>query len=93
MDLRISTFPGTAKIVKTGPAHRLNKTSASAEVYTQRDAVTFSGAAGDYQTIRRALAFVPDVRAELTASVRDRISSGNYAVTPADVADKILQTV
>ena len=55
------------------------------------DQVQISSMGKDYQTAKTAVANSPDVREELTASLKERIQNGSYEVNSGDFADKLLK--
>ena len=54
------------------------------------DGIELSGRAQDTVQAQRALRDLPDVRQDRVDSIRAAIESGNYHVSPEDVAEKIL---
>lgn len=56
-----------------------------------RDQVQISSMGKDFQTAKAAVAGSPNVREELTASLKKRIQSGTYDVSGEDFADKLLK--
>lgn len=56
-----------------------------------RDQVQISSMGKDFQTAKAAVAGSPNVREELTASLKERIQSGTYEVSGEDFADKLLK--
>lgn len=55
------------------------------------DQVQISSLGKDIQTAKQAVADSPDIREELTASIKDRIQKGTYEVSDSDFADKLLR--
>ena len=53
-------------------------------------ALEISDAGKDYQTARKALSSVPDVREDLVADIKSRIADGSYYVSNNALADKLL---
>ena len=87
MDMRITgaysaytTYP-----VKNTPAPQKARGQAGT------DSVSISAAASDYQLARRAVADLPDVRANHVAHLRAQIEAGTYQVDTASIAAKILR--
>ncbi len=56
-----------------------------------RDQVQISSMGKDFQTAKTAVANSPDIREELTASLKERIKNGTYEVSGEDFADKLLK--
>ena len=56
-----------------------------------RDTFSLSVQAEDYQLARRAVSRLPDVRQDKVDALQSQIAAGQYSVSPAMVADKILQ--
>lgn len=56
-----------------------------------RDQVQISSMGKDFQIAKAAVAGSPNVREELTASLKERIQSGTYEVSGEDFADKLLK--
>ena len=57
------------------------------------DAVSISSAGKDFQTAKAAVAAAPDVRTELTDSIKARIDAGTYDVSADSFADKLLEKI
>lgn len=57
---------------------------------TEKDQVNLSENAKDFSTIYRMLSDVPEVRTQKVEEIKESMDSGNYHVTAADVAAKIL---
>jgi flagellar biosynthesis anti-sigma factor FlgM len=47
--------------------------------------------AEDYQSARKTVAAVPDIRTERIGSIQARIAAGTYNIAPKDIAAKIFQ--
>ena len=56
-----------------------------------QDTFTMSIQAEDYRLARQAVSRMPDVRWDRVEAVQSQIASGEYAVSPAMVADKIIK--
>lgn len=63
----------------------------SAGASRSSDQLQISSRGMDYQSAKAAVANVPDVREELTASIKARVQNGTYAVDMGAFADKLLQ--
>lgn len=72
-----------------------NTTQAKAPAKTQRkgfsDVVSISSAGKDVQAAKAAVEAAPDVRTELTDSIKARINAGTYNVSAEDFADKLVE--
>lgn len=73
--------------VYEAPAANAKQRSSRAE--EKKDMVTLSTQAKDYQTVKRALSDIPDVRADKINALKAKIDNGTYDVQASDVADKI----
>ena len=71
-------------------AQKVNKTQKASSVH-RADQVHISSIGKDIQTAKQAVADSPDIREELTASIKDRIQRGTYEVSDGDFADKLLR--
>ena len=56
-----------------------------------KDTFSLSAQAGDYQTVRKALAQAPDIREDKVAALSAKVSSGTYSVNANDIAAKMFQ--
>lgn len=72
-----------------------NTTQAKPAAKTQRkgfsDVVSISNAGKDVQTAKAAVEAAPDIRAELTNSIKARMDAGTYDVSADSFADKLLE--
>lgn len=59
----------------------------------KKDEVALSGTAKDFQAIYKLLNTTPDIRQDKVDEIKEKISSGNYNVKAAEVADKILASL
>ncbi|MCL1999544.1 MAG: flagellar biosynthesis anti-sigma factor FlgM [Turicibacter sp.] len=71
-------------------AHTKTKPTTSHRPST--DTFSLSHHAEDYQTARRALASLPDIREDKVASLRHLIQSNQYNIPSSAIAEKILQS-
>jgi negative regulator of flagellin synthesis FlgM len=76
--------PGYDAYAKPAPARKPAKERDGAE----KDVVTTSPAAKEYQYVRQALANVPEIREDKVAAVKRRLESGTYAVPSSEVAER-----
>lgn len=56
----------------------------------QTDTLQLSQTAKDIQTVKQAVKDAPDVRADKVAALKERLASGTYDITGADLAEKLL---
>jgi len=91
MDVRLSNIYSTYGVQ---PA-RNNAVGAKRPEQTkgESDIVSISAQAEDYQTARRAVAAVPDIREDVVNHLRDMIEQGNYKVSAQDVAARIFRAI
>jgi negative regulator of flagellin synthesis FlgM len=61
--------------------------------YSQKDVVSISGKAKDFQTIMKTLKNVPDIRQEKVDELSSKYRSGSYDVSGKDIADKIVDSI
>ncbi len=69
---------------------RIDKTSS---VNGKKDVVSISSQAKDFQTVKKALKDIPDVRQDKINEIAGRYESGQYNIEGKDIADNILRTV
>ena len=92
MDIRVTGAISAYQVYNTNKNDKTRKTSATGND-SGRDAFTLSMQAEDYQQVRNALTQVPDVRTDRVDVIRQRIEAGQYNVSAAAVADRILQNI
>jgi len=74
------------------PASNVSR-SKTEKTFGTKDAFTPSALATDFNVARRAVAASPDVRADRVNDIIERINSGEYNVSAADVARKIIDQI
>lgn len=87
--MRIDNVYGAYRLYDTkgtGRSRRVNNQGTQ-----NRDIFSLSEQAEDYQIARRAVSRIPEVRQEKVDTLQNQISSGQYSVSAAMIADKILQ--
>jgi negative regulator of flagellin synthesis FlgM len=57
------------------------------------DAVSISSTGKDIQTAKAAVAAAPDIRTDLTDSIKGQIDAGTYEVSADSFADKLLEKI
>jgi negative regulator of flagellin synthesis FlgM len=60
---------------------------------SKKDVVSISNQAKDFQTVKKALKEVPDVREDKVRELNERFYSGKYDVKGSDVADRIVKSM
>ena len=70
---------------------KVSQNKQTASTASGSDQLQISSRGKDYQTAKAAVANVPDVREELTASIKAKIQSGTYSVDTSTFADKLLK--
>lgn len=91
MDMRIANAYNTFSVynVKNTPAAK--KQAQQERVNSASDSFTLSDKVADYQTVRKAVAAVPDVREDKVAYFKSRLAEGNYDIDGKDIAAKLFQ--
>lgn len=69
-----------------------SSTDSTAGSASSSDSITISDTAKDMASISSGVKNSPDVRADVVASLKDKIANGQYNVTGRQVADKIVQS-
>ena len=85
--MRIEAYGQVQQLYQT---KKVNKTQQSGSV-SNSDRVQISSLGKDFQIAKAAVAESPDVREELTASIKSKIENGTYYVDNATFAEKLLQ--
>lgn len=85
--MRIEAYSQVQQLYKATKSTRTNRMEKGRPI----DQVQISSAGHDYQIAKRAVEAAPDVREELTASIKSRIDSGNYQVDSDSFAAKLLE--
>jgi negative regulator of flagellin synthesis FlgM len=70
-------------------AQRANKVQKAA-AYASQDKLQISSVGKDYQVAKAAVKASPDVREDLTASIKEQIKNGTYEVKMDSFADKLM---
>lgn len=76
-----------------GKKQNVSKVHKTTGVPSQRDDLSISSQAKDFQTVINALKKVPDVRTEKVKDIEEKVNSGNYQVANKEVADKMIQVM
>ena len=77
----------------SGKQKNVNKISKTEGTAPKRDVVSISSQAKDYQTIKKALRDIPDIRTDKVAELSDRYEAGKYDVKGSEVVDKIMKSI
>lgn len=85
--MRIEAYGQVQHLYQT---KKVNKTQQSGSV-SFSDQIQISSLGKDFQTARAAVAESPDIREELTASIKSKVQNGTYQVDNAAFAEKLLQ--
>ena len=85
--MRIEAYSPVQQMYQTKKA---NKAQQSASV-SFSDQLQISSLGKDFQTAKAAVAASPDVRAELTDSIKVKVQNGTYEVDNGTFAEKLLQ--
>jgi len=79
----VSAAQEVAQISQTNRVDRANTIDIKGEKFA------LSTSAKDFQSVKKLLSEMPDVRQNIVEEVKQRIEGGNYDVSSYDVADKI----
>lgn len=86
--MRIEAYSQVQQLYKSQKTSRSTASNAAGSV---KDQVQISGLGKDIQTAKAALAATPDIREELTASVKASVQNGTYHVDNSSFAAKLLE--
>lgn len=84
--MRIEAYTQVQQLYQSQKANHTAKPGAAGA----RDKVQISSIGKDIQTAKAALADAPDIREELTASIKERVQNGTYEVSNESFAAKLL---
>ncbi|MBO4291241.1 MAG: flagellar biosynthesis anti-sigma factor FlgM [Lachnospiraceae bacterium] len=85
--MRIESYSQIQKAYQTQKMARPQKTGTVAPA----DRVQISSIGKDFQTAKAAVSASPDIRENVTASIKSRIQDGSYKVSAESFADKLMQ--
>ena len=85
--MRIEAYSQVQQMYQT---KKVNKAPQSGSV-SRADQVQNSSLGKDFQTAKAAVAASPDIREDLTASIKAKVQNGTYAVDNGTFAEKLLQ--
>lgn len=86
--MRIEAYTQVQQLYK---AQKTSRSTASASIGSAKDQLQISSIGKDFQTAKTALAATPDIREELTASVKASVQNGTYSVDNSSFAAKLLE--
>ena len=90
MITNVSGVLETYKVYKTDEKYPVLKTGRQEDL---KDTVAISDKAQDYQSVRIALANVPDVREELVAAIKMKYEANKNVVSASEIADKLIDKI
>ncbi|MCH5338433.1 MAG: flagellar biosynthesis anti-sigma factor FlgM [Acetatifactor sp.] len=85
--MRIEAYSQVQQMYQTKKVNKAQKTGGA----SQSKQLQISSVGKDLQTAKTAVAGSPDVREELTASIKAKVQSGTYQVDNGTFAEKLLQ--
>ena len=85
--MRIEAYNQVQSVYQTQKARQTQKANA---VSRPSDQISISSFGKDLQVAKAALANTPDIREDLTASVKEQVKNGTYNVSAESFADKLL---
>lgn len=86
--MRIEAYTQVQQLYKT---QKVNRGAQAANVSSAKDQLQISSIGKDIQTAKAALAGTPDIREEMTSSIKTSIQNGTYQVDNSSFADKLLE--
>lgn len=86
--MRIEAYSQVQQLYKT---QKTSHSAAASAAGSSKDQLEISSRGKDIQTAKAALAATPDVREDLTASVKASVQSGSYKVDNSKFAAKLLE--
>lgn len=86
--MRIEAYSQVQQLYKT---QKTSHSTAAGAAGASKDQLEISSRGKDIQTAKAALAATPDIREDLTASVKASVQSGDYKVDNSSFAAKLLE--
>lgn len=86
--MRIEAYSQVQQLYK---AQKTSHSTAAGTAGGSKDQLEISSRGKDIQTAKAALAATPDVREDLTASIKASVQSGDYKVDNSSFAAKLLE--
>ena len=87
--MRIEAYNKVSSIYQASKPQNVGKTSSKPKKYDQ---VEISRAGCDYQTAKKALNNIPDVRQDKIDEIKRCMASGTYNISMQEVADKMINS-
>lgn len=87
MDMSISRVSQAYGVYQTDRTTSKGKTGKTAE---SKDMIALSSQAKDFQSVMKALANTPDIREDKVAAIKSRMDTGQYDVSAADIASRLV---
>jgi negative regulator of flagellin synthesis FlgM len=85
--MRIEAYNQVQQLYRSQRVNKNQKTTKT----TFADQVQISSIGKDIQTAKAAVKASPDVRAELTGPIKEKIQNGTYSVDTSSFAEKLIQ--
>jgi negative regulator of flagellin synthesis FlgM len=89
--MKITDDPTPVKLVKIPDNHADEPRPEGRSPSLRKDRVSFSPQARERLNARRALAAIPDIRAEKVEEIKARIADGSYRIDSEQIADKMIR--
>ena len=86
--MRIEAYSQVQQLYKSQKVKRTENTKSAAYI---SDQLHISNAGKDFQTAKAAIAAAPDIREDLTDSIKTSVQNGTYSVDNGTFAEKLLQ--
>lgn len=86
--MRIEAYTQVQQLYKS---QKPGRSAVSSATVSARDQLQISSIGKDIQTAKAALAATPDIREDLTASVKASVQNGTYSVDNSTFAAKLLE--
>lgn len=84
--MRIDAYNQISQLYQAGKPKKIAKKSEA----TVKEQYTVSSKGQDYQTAKKALAAVPDIREDKVAALKEQFASGSYNVSAQEIADSVV---
>ena len=85
--MRIEAYNQVQQLYRSQRVNKNQKTTKP----TFADQVQISSIGKDIQTVKAAVKASPDIRAELTDPIKEKIQNGTYSVDTSSFAEKLIQ--
>ena len=84
--MRIDAYNQISQLYQASKPKKIAKKSEA----TVKEQYTVSSKGKDYQTAKKALAAVPDIREDKVAALKEQFASGSYNVSAQEIADSVV---